>query len=271
MNPEDSTDQKQSTEVPPSTPIPEKGGGTKRARTVLRRVWVAAGSAAGILLLLLAGLLFMRQATDRERVQRDIDRAAAAFGAGREANAREYAPDQWVKATEEMDEAMAELHRQETRFVLFRSYARVHEVLVRALDAAEAARGATEQAKIEAERQVPAQSFASAARSAGAEPSQPFGVEGPVTDLVSAVYENAMSLLERIEACPRAVRQKQIKRDLETVRTNLEAYRAQIAGLRNRQSRGDAAEARRQAEELNHTLPSLTIDLDGILTQFKCK
>jgi hypothetical protein len=226
----------------------------------LRRARAAAWIAGVSLVFLFTGLLFTRQAVGHWRVQEDLGAAAVALAAARAAHAREYAPDNWLLATSRMDKAMAELHRQDGRFVLIRSYPSVHELLVRAIDAAEVAKTIAETAQTAVPgswgQMIPAPSNDETRRAIAA---------------ALASVDTLSGLLGRIEGCPGARRARDIRNDLEVVKRNLVAYRNQCDELQGRFARGEMAPAKRQADTLKGLASPYCKDLENILWKFKCK
>lgn len=237
------------------------GNGPHDAGLRLRRAhtawWVAAVS---LVLLLVTGLRFTRQAVEHRRVQDDLDAAAAAFTAARGADAREYAPDNWLLATSRMDEAMAELHRQEERFVLIRSYPPVHELLVRAIDAAEVAKATADTAQTA----VPG----SLGQATSAVPDR--GVRAAIAAAIASV-DSIAGLLGRIEGCPRARRAREIRNDLRVVFQRLTAYRREFDEVEKKFARGEFAAAKLQADTLKGRAHPECKDLEDILKKFRCE
>jgi hypothetical protein len=217
------------------------------------------------LLLVVTGLLFTREAVDRQRVQKDIDRAAGAFAAAREANARELAPGPWAEATRRMDAAMAELRRQERRFVLVRSYPRVHRLAVSAIDAAEAASAAAAPSvKASATTPQPASNYVGS------------GIPWDRDRATSAINAAKMALdrADRffiyIHRCPRAKKPVDVRRYLEMERGRLDTLRRQVPDLDREYAYERYADAIVAADSLKGQADPLCKDLEAILTKFKC-
>ncbi len=257
----------------PASPPPAGRPGERapaRSAAVKRLLaWIAAAlaiaAAAG-------AVLFARRAAEYRAVQGDLDRAAAACRAAREAGARALAPDTWLLATTGMDEAMAELHRQDGRFVLLRDYPRVHALLADATDAAEAARATADAARKADEEE------ARSAMPGGGHPAWGGIVAGmakpdaqAAVDAAKAALASTLALFNRVENCPRARRAREVRKDLEVVRGNLEAMRRQAEELDVRLSRGDVSGAKAAADTLRGALAPLEMDLEGIVNHFKCR
>ena len=257
-----------------SGPTPSGGAPPQAATAAARRRrrlwWVAAGSLA---FLALGAALFVRQALDRQRVETDLDLAAAAFAGARGADARELAPDEWLVATTGIDDAMAELHRQDGRFVLVRACPRVHELLAKAIDAADAAKAAAESAREAAE--------ANGKQGTGLESPRSWGGPGftagkdearAAIDAAKSSLAKAVALLASLGNCQRALRAREIRNDLETVKRNIQTVKdVQLVALETRFTSEDFPGAKAAADTLKGTLDPLIKDMEGIATKFKCK
>lgn len=256
-----------------SGPKPSDRGASPRGGRASRRtgrIWLAVAALA--VLLGLAAAFFVRQAVERQRVEGDLANAAAAFGAARGADARELAPDRWLLATTHIDEAMAELHRQDGRFVLLRSYPRVHEKLAEAIDAAEVAKGAADAEEPANEELGQQKSVTRGTSSPGEWPTG--GVTSPASaarDAAWARFEDELTLLAHVEQCVAALQSRPAQQDLGVLRNRLEGYRPQFAGIRDRLGQGDFAGARAQAEALKDQLDPIFKDLQSIATKFRCR
>ncbi len=258
-----------------SNPRPPSGrtGGPTSARADARRalpwVWVV----AALLVAVAAGAaLFARKAAEYRTVQADLDRAAAAFRGAREVDARTLAPESWRLATTRMDAAMAELHRQDGRFVLVRAYPRVHTLLADAIDAAEAA-GAAAEAASKAQEEEARSAFPGNGQPAwggvGARAAKPDAQAA--IDAAKAALASAVDLFARVQNCPRAKRAREVRKDLETVRGNLEGMKREANELDAKLSRGDISGAKAAADTLKGALAPIEKDLEGIVNHFKCR
>jgi hypothetical protein len=220
------------------------------------------------LCLVVAVLLLFRQAVQHQLVEADLDAAAAAFDAARRAQAHEHAPEAWGKAANAMAAAMAELHRQHGRFVLLRGYPRVHELLIAAIQAAENAKASAEAVTAQADGQrrggIVAQGWASVG---GGVTSHDAAV---AVSAAKAALDHAVKLFCDIERCSRARQPKEVRLRLETIRGNLDAYKAQIFQLDDKYARGLLAEAMAHADTLKGQIDPLCNDLEAILVKFKC-
>jgi hypothetical protein len=248
----------------------QTGPKTSAGRTS-RLVRAGLGVAALLVVACVAIALFFHQAVEHQRVQNDLDVAATAFAAARAAGAREFSPGDWKLATTRMDAAMAELHRQDSRFVLIRSYPRVHTLLFVAIDAVRIAKATAEAARV-------AQG-AGRHEEAGTEHKSAWSCGGSTTakqdalaavNAVKASLATASTLFARIERCPRARRARELRNDLQTVSRNLDSRSKQIPELDSRYATEDFAGAKAQAETLKAVLDATAKDLEGILTKFKC-
>ena len=252
----------------PSPPQPACGEGPCGSGGRARRAWRFAWVGVVGLPVLATGLLFTREAIERQRVQKDIDRAAAAFAAAREADARDRAPGQWRKATTRMDAAMAELRRQERRFVLLRSYPRVHVLAVSAVDAAEMATAAAAQpAKVAADEERAPNLKAS---SPGIPAPEDGGARAAIAAALASV-DTLAQLVGRVDGCQRARTNKQIRKDLEVVKYNLATYGKECNKLQDRFARGEMVGAKREADALKALADAVSKDLESVLTKFRCR
>ncbi len=244
-----------------------ESGATRPSRR--GRIW---GSLALLLATFLAAAWwFSHQAVEYQRVQRDLDLAAGAFAAARAADTRDLAPAEWRLAAGRIDEAMAELHRQEGRFVLVRSYPTVHASLAKAIDAADAAKAAASAAREAAKANNP--------QGAGLESPRSWGGSGfaadkeqakSAIDAARASLEAANEAFVSLERCPRARRAREVRKDLETVKGNLEAMKAAVATLDGQYAHEDYQNAKTGAETMKGLLDPITLDLRSIATKFKC-
>jgi hypothetical protein len=257
MTLEDSRDHMGSAAGQPSSHTPANGGGPQVGDSRLRRgraAWLVAG--ISLLVLFVTGLLFARQAVERQRVQKDLDAAAAAMASARAFNVTEDAPAGWQEARSRMDNAMAELHRQEGRFVLFRSYRSVHELLTKAIDAAELVKGTTDGVRLvwetQALRKVAADSTWAAIAAAQAS--------------VDAVTQ----LIGKVEGCQGARNNKYIRKDLEVIKRRALVYGNECNEAQQKFLRGEMDAAKLLADALKGVADTCCKDLSNILTKFKC-
>lgn len=254
---------------------PTPSGGTPShnapaaARHERRLWWVAAGLLA---FLALGAVLFARQAIDHQRVEKDLDLAAAAFAAARGVDARQLAPEAWQLAATRIDEAMAELHRQDGRFALVRSYMLVHEMLTKAVDAAEIAKATADTARNTAEEQFKQTTGTAFPRAWGGTGLAEMKDEARAAiDAAKATFTRALDVFYSVEKCPRAHRAKEIRMVLEVTKGQLEGLKDQLSGLDARYAHEDFPGARAAADTLKGALEPIIKDLEGIRTKFKCR
>ncbi len=62
-----------------------------------------------------------------------------------------------------------------------------------------------------------------------------------------------------------------MKKDLETVKGNLDSYKATVADLDSKFTKEDFFGAKAAAETLKGQIDPIAKDLEGIKTKFKCK
>ena len=179
--------------------------------------------------------------------QMEIDAVKAAMTAAEQAEAPKYAAEAWDKAQQAMNAVNAELEAQNAKFALFRSYTKAKQLIADASNAATAAKDAgiagKEKAKADAQAAI---------------------------DAAKAALDGAAAMFASIEKCPRARGAKEVKKDLETVKGNLEGYKNQVAELEGKFGKEDFFGAKAQADTLKGLLEPVAKDLEGIKTKFKC-
>ncbi len=180
--------------------------------------------------------------------QQEIDAAKAALTAAEQAEAPKYAADAWDKAQQAMNAVNAELEAQNAKFALFRSYTKAKQLIADATNAANAAKDAGIAGKEKAKNDAKA-----------------------AIDAATAALTNAEGLFAAVEKCPRAKRAKEVKKDLETVKGNLDGYKNQVTELNDKFTKEDFFGAKAQADTLKGQLDPIAKDLEGIKTKFKCK
>jgi hypothetical protein len=180
--------------------------------------------------------------------QLEIDGVKAALTAAEQAEAPKYAAEAWDKAQQAMNAVNAELEAQNAKFALFRSYTKAKQLIVDATAAANAAKDAAIAGKEAAKNDAKA-----------------------AIDAAKAAMDGADAMFAAIEKCPRAKRAKEVKKDLETVKGNLEGYKNQITELDAKFAKEDFFGAKAQADTLKGLVDPVAKDLEGIKTKFKCK
>jgi hypothetical protein len=180
--------------------------------------------------------------------QMEIDASKAALTAAEQAEAPKYAAESWDKAQQAMNAVNAELEAQNAKFALFRSYTKAKQLIADATNAANAAKDAGIAGKEKAKNDAKA-----------------------AIDAAKASLDGANALFAAIEKCPRAKRAKEVKKDLETVKGNLEGYKNQVAELDGKFTKEDFFGAKAQADTLKGQIDPVAKDLEGIKTKFKCK
>ena len=180
--------------------------------------------------------------------QQEIDAAKAALTAAEQAEAPKYAAEAWDKAQQGMNAVNAELEAQNAKFALFRSYTKAKQLIVDATTAINAAKDAGIAGKEKAKNEAKA-----------------------AIDAAKAALDGAGGLFAAIEKCPRAKRAKEVKKDLGTVKGNMDAMKAQVADIEAKFAKEDFFGAKAQADTLKGLLEPVAKDLEGIKTKFKCK
>jgi hypothetical protein len=177
--------------------------------------------------------------------QADVDAAKAALTAAEQAEAPKYAPDAWEKAKQAEAAVDAEIGAQAAKFALFRSYKKTAELVKAAKDAADAAKQAGIDGKEKAKNEAKA-----------------------AIDGVKAAVENAKTLLATLEKCRR--KPKDMKKDLELMKGNLDGYGTQVTDLDGKFGKEDYLGAKAQADTLKGQIEKMVADLSAAKTKIKC-
>ena len=180
--------------------------------------------------------------------QQEIDAAKAALTAAEQAEAPKYAAEAWDKAQQGMNAVNAELEAQQAKFALFRSYTKAKQLIADATNAANAAKEAGIAGKEKAKNEAKA-----------------------AIDAAKAALDKANALLASVEKCPKANRAKEVRKDLDTVKGNLDGMKNQAADLDAKFTKEDFFGAKAAADTLKGAVEPIAKDLDGIKTKFKCK
>lgn len=177
--------------------------------------------------------------------QQEIDAAKAALDAASQAEAPKYAVGAWDAAQQAMNAVNAELEAQQAKFALFRSYTKAKQLIVDATNAANAAKDAgiagKEKAKNEAQVAI---------------------------EEVKAAVASATELLDVLDKCRR--KPKDMKKDLDLMKGNVEGQAAQVADLDGKFAREDYLGAKSQAAGLKSRLTAMVDELNAAKTKIKC-
>jgi len=175
----------------------------------------------------------------------EIDAVKAALAAAEQAEAPKYAAEAWDKAQQAMNLVNTELEAQQAKFALFRSYSKAKQLIADATNAANAAKDAgiagKEKAKNEARVAI---------------------------DAAKAAVDNATALLATLEKCRR--KPKDMKKDLEMMKGNLDGFGAQMTELEGAFTREDFFGGKAQAESLKGQIDAMINDLNNAKTKIKC-
>lgn len=231
-------------------------GGVSGGRAARLDLLAAAFVAVAALLL----VVLVVQARERQTVQAAVDRAAAAFAAADQAEARTWANDAWASAQRAVDTAMADLHTQDTSPLFVRSYARTTALLQRAIIAADAARTAAELAR---RSQQPANlSFVHVIGGSGPGEAQ------AAIDRVETAIDFAKNLIAALEQCRRKPRD--FRQDLESIKADVDSCGFSLTGIEGMFSRMDYAGAKARADSLKGQLDMLIADMQTAKAKIKC-
>jgi len=177
--------------------------------------------------------------------QMEIDAVKAALAGAEQAEAPKYAAEAWDKAQQAMNLVNTELEAQQAKFALFRSYSKAKQLIADATNAANAAKEAgiagKEKAKNEARVAI---------------------------DAAKAAVDNATALLATLEKCRR--KPKDMKKDLEMMKGNLDGFGAQMTELEGAFTREDFFGGKAQAESLKGQIDAMINDLNNAKTKIKC-
>lgn len=177
--------------------------------------------------------------------QQEIDAAKAALSAAEQAEAPKYAAEAWDKAQQAMNLVNTELEAQQAKFALFRSYSKAKQLIADALNAANAAKEAGIAGKEKAKNEARA-----------------------AIDAAKGVVTNATELLATLEKCRR--KPKDMKKDLEMMKGNLDGFGAQVTELEGAFTREDFFGAKAQAESLKGQVDAMINDLNNAKTKIRC-
>jgi chromosome segregation ATPase len=177
--------------------------------------------------------------------QQELDAMKAAMQAAEQAEAPKYAAAEWDKAQQAVNAANAEVEAQNAKFALFRSYTKAKQLIADATAAANAAKEAgiagKEKAKNEAREAI---------------------------DAAKAALTTAQEALAALEKCKR--KPKDLKKDLEAQKGNLDGLANQVNGLEDAFNREDFFGAKAQAESLKGQIDTIANELANAKTKIKC-
>lgn len=177
--------------------------------------------------------------------QAELDAMKAALQAAEQAEAPKYAAADWDKAQQAVNAANAEVEAQNAKFALFRSYTRAKQLIDEATAAANAAKDAGVAGKQKAMNE---------AREA--------------IDAAKASLAAAQEALAALEKCRR--KPKDLKKDLEAQKGNLDGFATQVDQLENAFSQEDYFGAKAQAESLKGQIDNIGSELANAKTKIKC-
>lgn len=177
--------------------------------------------------------------------QQEIDAAKAALDGAAQAEAAKYAVGAWDAAQQAMNAVNAELEAQQAKFALFRSYTKAKQLIVDATNAANAAKEAAVAGKEKAKNEAQA-----------------------AIDEVKAAVTSATELLVVLDKCRR--KPKDMKKDLDLMKGNVDGQAAQVADLDAKFAREDYLGAKAQAEGLKARLAAMVDELNAVKTKIKC-
>jgi chromosome segregation ATPase len=177
--------------------------------------------------------------------QQEIDAAKAVLTGAEQAEAPKYAADAWDKAQQAMNATNAELEAQAAKFALFRSYTKAKQLTAEAQNAANAAKDAAVAGKEKAKNE--ARAAIDAAKSA---------IDG---------VKESMATLEKCRRKP-----KDLKKDMEMMKGNLDGYAAQVTEIEGAFGREDFFGAKAQADTLKGQVDAMATEIANAKTKIKC-
>lgn len=177
--------------------------------------------------------------------QQELDAMKAALAAAEQAEAPKYAAADWDKAQQAVNAANAEVEAQNAKFALFRSYTKAKQLIADATAAANAAKEAGIAGKEKAKNEARA-----------------------AIDDAKASLTTAQEALAALEKCKR--KPKDLKKDLELQKGNLDGLSNQVNQLEDAFNREDFFGAKAQAESLKGQLDNLATELANAKTKIKC-
>ncbi|MGQ9495903.1 MAG: hypothetical protein ACUVRY_06580 [Thermoanaerobaculaceae bacterium] len=177
--------------------------------------------------------------------QAELDAMKAALQAAEQAEAPKYAAADWDKAQQAVNAANAEVEAQNAKFALFRSYTKAKQLIEEATAAANAAKDAGVAGKQKAMNEA----------------------RGAI-DAAKASLTAAQEALAALEKCRR--KPKDLKKDLEAQKGNLDGFATQVNQLEDAFSREDYFGAKAQAESLKGQIDNIASELANAKTKIKC-
>lgn len=177
--------------------------------------------------------------------QQELDGAKAAMTAAEQAEAPKYAPEAWDKAQQAMNAVNAELEAQNNKFALFRSYTKTKQLIQDATTSANEAKDAAVAGKEKAKNDAQA-----------------------AIDAVKASIEEAKTELAALEKCRR--KPKDLRKDLELMKGNLDGYANQVTDIEGAFNREDYFGAKAQAESLKGQVDTMVEDLKSARAKIRC-
>ena len=177
--------------------------------------------------------------------QQDIDAAKAALTGAEQAEAPKYAADAWDKAQQAMNAVNAELEAQNAKFALFRSYTKAKQLIAEAQNAANAAKDAGIAGKEKAKNEARA-----------------------AVDAAKGAIDVATQALADLDKCRR--KPKDLKKDMEMMKGNLDGYAAQVTELEGAFGREDFFGAKAQADTLKGQVDAMATEVANAKTKIKC-
>ena len=177
--------------------------------------------------------------------QQEIDAAKAALAAAEQAEAPKYAAGEWDKAQQAMNAVNAELEAQQAKFALFRSYTKAKQLMADATNAANAAKDAGIAGKEKAKNEARA-----------------------AVDAAKGAIDVATQALADLDKCRR--KPKDLKKDMEMMKGNLDGYAAQVTELEGAFGREDFFGAKAQADTLKGQVDAMAAEIANAKTKIKC-
>lgn len=178
--------------------------------------------------------------------QEEISKTESALESAREAEAEEWADEQWQQAVNAKAALDEELATQSGKMAIARRYDRTNELVIAANTAAEAAR----EAALTNKETVRAEAAAS-------------------IEAVQEVIATADDLVEQLTACPK--KPKGFEADMVIITGNLTALRGEVSKVQSLFEAESYSASIEEGHLLVEQVQTLTADLEGAMEKIGCE